>query len=133
MDNAKVYAHPEVGVVASNPSVNGRNYFNCVSAAEVEDEVQEQAKVLAEATALKKVAIDYAHPEVKVSTSDLSIYGRNYFNRFSAPKVEVENIEECAVILAETNALKKAAVDYAHPEVGVVASDPSVHVSNYCN
>merc|ERR1712019_125409 len=128
------YAHPEVGVVASDPSVYGRNYFNRVSAPEVEDaDIEERAKILAEAVALKKAAVDYAHPEIKVRTSDPSSYGRNYFSRFSAPEVDVEHIEESAAILAEASLLKTAAVDYAHPEVGVVASDPSVYGRNYYN
>jgi len=128
------YAHPEVGVVASDPSVYGRNYFNRVSAPEVEDEdIEERAKILAEAVALKKAAVDYAHPEIKVRTSDPSSYGRNYFSRFSALEVAHEDIEQKAQVLADVRALKAAAVDYAHPEVGVVASDPSVYGRNYYN
>merc|ERR1712085_225065 len=124
------YAHPEVGVITSDPSVYGRNYFNRVSAPEFEDEdVEEQGQVLADARALKKAAVDYAHPEFEVVTSDPSVYGRNYFSCFSAP--EVEDTEEKAIILAEATALKKAAVGYAHPEVGVVTSDPSVYGHNY--
>merc|ERR1712238_400789 len=128
------YAHPEVEVVTSDPSVYGCNYFNRVSAPEVEDEdIEERAFILAEAIALKKAAVDYAHPEFEVSTSDPSVYGRNYFNRLSAPEFEDEDIEEKAMILAEAIALKKAAVDYAHPEFEVSASDPSVHGRNYFN
>merc|ERR1712238_573293 len=126
------YAHPEVEVVTSDPSVSGRNYFNRVSAPEVEDEdMEEQAQVLADAKALKKAAVDYAHPEVEVSTSDPSVYGRNYFTRLSASEVEVEDIEEQSEVLADVRALKKTAVDYAHPEVGVMTSDPSVYGRNY--
>ena len=80
----------------------------------VEDEdIQERAKILAEAIALKKAAVDYAYPEVKVSTSDPSVYGRNYFSQFSAPKVEVEDIEEYTQMCADVKALRKAAEDYA--------------------
>jgi len=126
------YAHPEVEVVTSDPSVYGRNYFNRVSAPEVEDEdIEERAFILAEAIALKKAAVDYAHPEFEVSTSDPSVYGRNYFNRLSAPEFEVEDIEEYAQVLADAKALKKAAVDYAHPEVEVVTLDSSVYGRNY--
>jgi len=126
------YAHPEVEVVTSDPSVYGRNYFNRVSAPEVEDEdIEERAFILAEAIALKKAAVDYAHPEFEVSTSDPSVYGRNYFSRFSTPEVEVEDIEEYAQVLADVRALKKAAVDYAHPEFEVITSDPSVYGRNY--
>ena len=66
-------------------------------------------------------------------TSDPTLYGRNYFDRASSPEVEDEDIEERALILSEVIALKKAAVDYAHPEVGVSSSDPSVHGCNYFN
>merc|ERR1711957_754240 len=98
-----------VEVVTSDPSVYGCNYFNRVSAPEVEDEdIEERAFILAEAIALKKAAVDYAHPEVGVMTSDPSVYGRNYFDRVSVPEVEDENIEDCAFILAEAIALKKA-------------------------
>merc|ERR1712238_364452 len=128
------YAHPEVEVVTSDPSVSGRNYFNRVSAPEVEDEdIEEYAQVLADAKALKKAAVDYAHPEVEVVTLDPSVYGRKYFDRLSVPEVEDEDMEEKAMILAEAIALKKAAVDYAHPEVEVVTSDPSVYGCNYFN
>merc|ERR1712238_538826 len=126
------YAYPELGVSTSDPSVYGRNYFNRVSAPEVEDEdIEERAFILAEAIALKKAAVDYAHPEFEVSTSDPSVYGRNYFNRLSASEVEVEDIEEQSEVLADVRALKKTAVDYAHPEVGVMTSDPSVYGRNY--
>merc|ERR1712161_165469 len=104
------------------------------SAPELEDEdIEEKAMILAEAIALKKAAVDYAHPEFEVSASDPSVYGRNYFNRLSASEVEVEDIEEQAQVLADVRALKKAAVDYAHPEAGVTISDPSVYGRNYFN
>ena len=38
-----------------------------------------------------------------------------------------------ALILSDVIALRKAAVGYAHPEVGVSCSDPSVHGCNYFN
>merc|ERR1740139_2165538 len=118
------YAHPEAGVMTSDPSVYGRNYFNRLSAPEVEvDDIEEQSKVLADVRALKKAAVDYAHPEVGVMTSDPSVYGRNYFDRFSAPEFEVEDIEEQGQVLADVRALKKAVVDYAHPELGVMMLD----------
>merc|ERR1712238_510701 len=126
------YAHPEVGVMMLDRTVCGRNYFNRLSAPEVEvEDIKEQAQMLADVRALKKAAVDYAHPEVEVVTSDPSVYGRNYFNRFSAPEFEVEDTEEYAQVLADAKALKKAAVDYAHPEVEVVTLDPSVYGRNY--
>merc|ERR1739838_974544 len=69
-----------------NPSVFGRNYFSRSSAPEQEDDedAEECAASLADAIALKKLAVDYAHPEDPVVTSDPSVFGRNYFCRPSA-------------------------------------------------
>jgi hypothetical protein len=52
-----------------------------------------------------------------------AVFGRNYFNRPSAPKVEsTEEASECALVLAEAAALKMSAVDYMYPEVGVTSA-----------
>jgi hypothetical protein len=73
--------------------------------------------------ALKKLAMDYMHPEAGVKTSDASLFGRNYFNRPSALETEdVEFANERAAVLAEMAALKKLAVDYMHPEIGVTST-----------
>merc|ERR1711935_980425 len=97
-----------------------RNYFSRPSApTDEEDNSEERAQILAEAAALKKLAVDYAHPEVAVSTTDANAFARNYFSRPSAPTDEDDNSEERAQILAEAAALKKLAVDYSHPEVAV--------------
>jgi xylose isomerase len=130
------YLHPEVGVKATDATVFGRNYFNCPSAPETEDmeEAEERARILAEAAALKKSAVDYLHPEIGVKTTDATIFGRNYFNRYSAPETEdEEDAEERARILAEAAALKKSAVDYLHPEVGVTATAGECFGRNYFN
>ena len=82
---------------------------------------------------MKKSAVDYGHPEIGVVTSDPTVYGRNYFDRVSAPEVKDEDIEERVPILADAITLKKAAVDYSHPEVEVTTSDPSVYGHNYFN
>ena len=42
-----------------------------------------------------------------------------------------EDIEEKAMVLADALVLKRAAIDYAHPEVGVITSDPSVYDRNH--
>ena len=86
----------------------------------------QRALILSDVIALRKAAVGYAHPEVGVSSSDPSVHGCNYFNRFSAPEVEDEDIEEQAQILANVRALKMSAVDYAHPEVRVTSSDPTL-------
>lgn len=130
------YMHPEVGVKATDPTVFGRNYFNRPSAPEQEDadEAEEKARVLADAVALKKLAVDYAHPEVGVSSSNPTVFGRNYFGRPSAPEQEdAEEAEEKARVLADAASLKKLAIDYMHPEVGVTTTDPAAFGRNYYN
>eukprot|EP00566_Odontella_aurita_P003022 CAMPEP_0113571624 /NCGR_PEP_ID=MMETSP0015_2-20120614/25654_1 /TAXON_ID=2838 /ORGANISM="Odontella" /LENGTH=1020 /DNA_ID=CAMNT_0000474589 /DNA_START=72 /DNA_END=3134 /DNA_ORIENTATION=+ /assembly_acc=CAM_ASM_000160 len=118
------FAHPEVGVETSDPSTFGRNYFGRPSAGEYEEEDvdAERDDVLADAAALKKLAADYAHPEKPVETADASVFGRNYFNRASAPRPEEDEAEDRAAALAalaDAKALFKLAVRYAHPEAPV--------------
>eukprot|EP00584_Thalassiosira_punctigera_P004318 CAMPEP_0172534832 /NCGR_PEP_ID=MMETSP1067-20121228/7057_1 /TAXON_ID=265564 ORGANISM="Thalassiosira punctigera, Strain Tpunct2005C2" /NCGR_SAMPLE_ID=MMETSP1067 /ASSEMBLY_ACC=CAM_ASM_000444 /LENGTH=970 /DNA_ID=CAMNT_0013319677 /DNA_START=43 /DNA_END=2955 /DNA_ORIENTATION=- len=130
------YMHPEVGVTTTDATAFARNYFNRYSAPETEEDefADERAEVLAEAAALKKLAADYMHPEVGVSATDATVFGRNYFNRSSAPEAEdVEEAEERVRVLAEAAALKKSAVAYMHPEVGVAATDATVYGRNYFN
>jgi len=130
------YMHPEVGVIATDATVFARNYFNRPSTPVVDDEddAEERARVLADAAALKKAAVDYMHPEARVAATDATVFGRNYFHRSSAPKVEdIEDAEERALVLAEAAALKKLAVDYMHPEVGVTSGDGVCFGRNYFN
>eukprot|EP01083_Nonionella_stella_P086121 239040_1 len=103
-----------------------RCYFDRASAPEQEtfEEAEERAMALADAAALKKLAVDYMHPELGVVASDALATARCYFDRASAPEQETfEEAEERAMALADAAALKKLAVDYMHPELGVVASD----------
>jgi hypothetical protein len=133
---ARAYLHPEDPVVAEDATMFGRNYFNRASAPEVEDteEAEERARVLADAIALKKSAVNYMHPEVGVKTADGACFGRNYFNRYSAPETEEdEDADERAEILADAAALKKSAVQYLHPEVGVKSTDGACFGRNYFN
>jgi len=130
------YMHPEVGVTAADGACFGRNYFNRYSAPETEEDefADERAEIMEEAAALKKLATDFMHPEVGVTATDATLFGRNYFNRYSAPETEVfEDAEECARVLADAMSLKKSAVDYMHPEVGVTATDATVFGRNYFN
>ena len=62
------FMHPEVGVTSADGACFGRNYFNCYSAPETEEDefADERAEILAEAAALKKLAADYMHPEIGV-------------------------------------------------------------------
>merc|ERR1712157_702237 len=102
----------------------GRNYFSRASAVEQETcaDAEERAQILVDGAALKTLAVDYAHPELKVSDT-ATVFGRNYFSRASAVEQETcEDAEERAQILADAAALKKLAVDYAHPELKVSAT-----------
>ena len=130
------YMHPEIGVTSASPECFGRNYFNRASAPETEEDefADERAEILAEMTALKQSAVDYLHPEIGVKTTDATLFGRNYFNRASAPDMEdAAEAEEHARILAEAKALKQAAVDYMHPEIGVETTDATLFGRNYFN
>ena len=118
--------HPEIGVVTSDPIATARCYFDRPSAPEQEsiENVEERHMVLADAAALKRLAVDYMHPEIGVVTSDITATARCYFDRPSAIEREsVEEAEEHRMVLADAAALKRLAVDYMHPEMGVVTSD----------
>ena len=130
------FMHPEVGVAATDPTVFGRNYFNRPSAPETEEDefTDERAEILAEASALKKLAAEYMHPEVGVTSADGACFGRNYFERPSAPETEdLDEAEEHARVLADALALKKSAADYMHPEVEVTSADGAGFGRNFFN
>jgi uncharacterized protein YqiB (DUF1249 family) len=117
------YLHPELPVVSNDSTACARCYFDRPSAPEQEsmEEAEERARILADAAALKKLAVDFMHPEVPVTTSDPTVFGRSYFNRASAPEQEsLEEAEERARILADAKQLKELAIDYMHPELPVV-------------
>merc|ERR1711862_986533 len=67
-------------------SACGRNYFSRPSAPLQEsfEDAEERARILEEAKQLKKLAVDYLHPELPVQTTDPSVFGRNYYDRPSA-------------------------------------------------
>ena len=91
---------------------------------------------MADARALKTLAEAFLHPEIGVTNNveDATLFGRNYFNRPSAPDVEdVEEANERARIMEEAAALKKSVIDWTHPEIGVVTSDPFARGRNYFN
>jgi len=127
------YAHPEKPVESSDSMAMGRNYFSRPSASEYEDEEADADRddILADMLALKRLATDFAHPEMPV-TVDPSVFGRNYFGRISAPEQEdFEVAEERAAALANALSLKKLAVDYAHPERSVETTDSTIYGRNY--
>jgi hypothetical protein len=126
--------HPEVGVTTSDASLFGRNYCNRYSAPEIEDVefTNERDSVLAKVAALKKLAIDYMHPEIEVISTGGASFGRNYYNRFSAPETEdFEVAEERTRVLAEAAALEKLAIHYMHPEIAFVATVGAVYGHNF--
>merc|ERR1711957_699779 len=104
----------------------GRNYFK---SAEVVDADREQ--VLADAAALKKLAIDYHQPEVGVESVDSTCFGRNYFNSLDVDESIDDN--ERKTIFDEAAALKRLVADYHHPEVGVESVDSTCFGKNYFN
>ena len=131
---AGYYMHPELPVDTSDPTRYGRNYFTRPSAPEQLDEEEEEEKtlILEEMVQLKKLAVDYLHPELPVITSDPTVFGRNYFTRPSAPETENDEMaEERARILADAAALKQKALDYLHPELPVITSDPTAFGRSY--
>jgi hypothetical protein len=79
---------------------------------------------------LKKLAVDYLHPENPVVTTDSFAMGRNYFTRPSAEEYE-DDVEERNQILEDMKQLKQLAVDYLHPETPVVTSDVFATGRNY--
>ena len=128
------YHHPEVPIVTTDPTACGRNFFTRFSAPEQEsvEEAEERVRILEEAKQLKKLAVDYHHPEVPIVTTDPAACGRNFFTRFSAPEQEsVEDAEERVRILEEAKQLKKLAMDYHHPELPVVTTDPAACGRNF--
>jgi len=127
------YMRPEVGVISA---AGGRNYFNRYSAPETEEDdlADERAEILAEAAALKKLATDYMHPEVGITATDVTLFGRNWFNRPSAPELEsAKEAGEQAFVLSEALALKKSATNYMRPEVGVTSAAGAGFGRNYFN
>jgi hypothetical protein len=97
-----------------------------------EEETAERLRILEDAQNLKALAVAYLHPELPVVTSDPTAFARCYFDRASAPEQEdMEEIEYRRQVLEDAAALKQLAVDYAHPELPVVTSDPTATARCY--
>eukprot|EP00537_Pseudo-nitzschia_pungens_P007021 CAMPEP_0172356012 /NCGR_PEP_ID=MMETSP1060-20121228/350_1 /TAXON_ID=37318 /ORGANISM="Pseudo-nitzschia pungens, Strain cf. cingulata" /LENGTH=1099 /DNA_ID=CAMNT_0013075891 /DNA_START=70 /DNA_END=3369 /DNA_ORIENTATION=- len=81
---ASWYLEPEKPVTVV-PTAYGRNYFSRPSAEESSEtpEEEERGRILANAMELKKLGIDYLHPEKPVASSSIHC-ARNYFDRPSA-------------------------------------------------
>jgi len=122
---AAAFLHPERPVEVEF-NAYARCYFDRPSAPEQEtvEEAEERYAILKDAKDLKRLAADYAHPELKVNNTDYLSCARCYFDRPSAPEQEsVEDANERALILQDVENLRKAALEYLHPELGVVTSD----------
>ena len=122
---ADFFAHPEKKV-HSDGAAFGRCYFDRPSAPmqEPAEEREERSAILKDMKALKKLAVDYRHPELPVETSDDTACARCYFDRASAPQSEtMEEAREIANIVKDAKALEKLAVAYHHPEIPVRTSD----------
>ena len=87
---ARWYLHPEDKVETRDGCAYGRCYFDRYSAVEQEslEDVKERNLVISDAIALKQLAMDYMHPEVRIVTSDLALCARCYFDRISAVNQE---------------------------------------------
>jgi hypothetical protein len=77
------YLHPEVPVKTTDPFATGRNFFVRASSMTTE-EAAEREDILEDMARLKKLAMDYLHPELPVKTADPTATARNYFDRASA-------------------------------------------------
>lgn len=122
------YLCPEKPVITSDATAFGRNYFSRVSAPVDDVDYDERASILEDCYQLKKLAMDYMHPEVPVAISGGACFGRNFFYRFEAPVVE--DFETRESFLMDAMMLKASAVDYRCPERSVVA-DLSLCCRNY--
>ena len=126
------YRHPELPVATTDPTVFGRNYFSRLSASEQEPEEEDAYRngILEDVKALKRLAVDYLHPELPVLTGP-TLFGRNYFSRPSAPEQLSDEDEDRKNILADVKGLQRLAVAYLHPEIPIVASDPTIFGRNF--
>jgi uncharacterized protein YcbK (DUF882 family) len=121
------WRHPELGVASSDPTSYGRDYFSRPSAPErvSEEEAEEKDRIFSDLQELKKLAIDWRHPELEVKVDGLAT-ARCFFDRPSAPeRISEEDADEQALIAADLKALKQLAIDWRHPELGVAPSDPT--------
>ena len=106
---ARQYLQPVESVVSSDATSYGRCYFGRYSAIEQEsvEESEEHQNVLNDALALKRLAMDYMHPEVRIVTSDLAACARCYFDSISAVRQDsYEEAEEHHKILVDALNLK---------------------------
>jgi hypothetical protein len=117
------YLHPDRAVKVS-PEVSARCYFTRPSADlyESEDEADARAEALKDVQNFKALAAQYRAPEAPLVV-DPEVTGRNYFDRASAMVADAADEDASAEgreqVLADALALKKLAVDFLHPEMGM--------------
>jgi hypothetical protein len=120
--------------VEVDTATKARCYFDRPSAPvpEKPEEALERSQIMEDMKAMKKLAVDYLHPELPVTVTDPFACGRNYFTRPSASVTEeTEEAMERNQILEDMKATKKLAVDYLHPELPVATTDPYACGRNY--
>jgi len=136
--------------VVSTTESDDDDYSSDEEENEVDDFFAERKLILADAKNLKKLAVDYLHPEKPVVVTDPSMFGRNYFGRASAPteyddddnflttlsRVREGNVvqdkeDERNAIMEDLKQLKTAAEWFLHPERPVVETEPSLFGRNY--
>lgn len=126
------YLYPEYAVTTSDPFAFGRNFYSRPSAEEstVVDDMEERELILQDMQQLKALAVDFMHPERPVEISDPLNFGRNYFSRPASDDCDVE-MDQRALIMQDIKQLKQLAMDYLHPELPAVTSDPYACGRNY--
>jgi hypothetical protein len=125
-------------------------YYSSDEDDELDEFIAERKRILADSTALKKLAIDYLRPEQPVIITEPTVFGRNYFGRGSAPTqydddddflttisrvreghVDRDVEEERERILEEAAELKAVAEWYHTPTKPVVRTDVLACGRNY--
>jgi len=126
------------------------DYYSSDEDDELDEFIAERKRILADSNALKKLAIDYLHPEQPVVVTEPTVFGRNYFGRGSAPMqydddddflttisrvreghVDRDVEEERERILEEAAELKAVAEWYHTPTKPVVTTDVLACGRNY--
>jgi len=130
---AEFFLQPEKPVEIES-TCSARCFFDRPSmVGEDKEEEEERARVLEDVALLKKYAVHYLHPEIPVTaTTDVTIFGRNYFHRAASEcqQESIEEAEERALIMNDALLLKKQAVHFYHPE-SPVETDSTFVGRNY--
>ena len=87
--------------------------------------------MLVDVVALKKLAVDYVHHELGFVSTNPTTYSRNYFSRTtSLAQEDIDDAREKDQILVDAVILKKLAISYARPDLGVVNTDLATLIRN---